>query len=43
MKRETIICVTPNAALDRTMVVPNFALGHISRIDRAIAVPGGKV
>lgn len=42
MKRETIICVTPNAALDRTMVVPDFALGHISRIDRAIAVPGGK-
>ena len=42
MKRETIICVTPNAALDRTMVVPDFAIGHISRIDRAIAVPGGK-
>lgn len=42
MKRETIICVTPNVALDRTMVVPDFALGHISRIDRAIAVPGGK-
>ena len=42
MQRETIICVTPNAALDRTMVVPDFALGHISRIGRAIAVPGGK-
>ena len=42
MKRETIICVTPNAALDRTMVAPDFAIGHISRIDRAIAVPGGK-
>ena len=42
MKRETIVCVTPNAALDRTMVVPDFAIGHISRIEGAIAVPGGK-
>ena len=40
--RETIICVTPNAALDRTLVVPDFALGHISRVPGAIAVPGGK-
>ena len=38
----TIICVTPNAALDRTLVVPDFAIGHISRIRGAIAVPGGK-
>lgn len=42
MKAETIICVTPNAALDRTMIVPDFAIGHISRIESAIAVPGGK-
>ena len=42
MKRETIICVTPNAALDRTMVVPDFAIGRISRIGAAVAVPGGK-
>ncbi len=42
MKAETIICVTPNAALDRTMVVPDFAIGHISRISKGIAVPGGK-
>ena len=42
MKPETIICVTPNAALDRTMVVPDFAIGRISRIEGAIAVPGGK-
>ena len=39
---ETIICVTPNAALDRTLVVPDFAVGHISRIRQGIAVPGGK-
>lgn len=42
VKRETIICVSPNAALDRTMVVPDFAIGHISRISGAVAVPGGK-
>ena len=42
MTRETIICVTPNTALDRTMVVPDFAIGNISRIEGAIAVPGGK-
>lgn len=42
MAGQTIICVTPNAALDRTLVVPDFALGHISRVPNAIAVPGGK-
>ena len=42
MNRKTIVCVTPNAALDRTLVVPDFAIGHISRIPSAIAVPGGK-
>lgn len=42
MTRGPIICVTPNVALDRTFVVPDFAIGHISRIDRGVAVPGGK-
>ncbi|MCY4147230.1 MAG: hexose kinase [Chloroflexi bacterium] len=42
MPRQTIICVTPNVALDRTMVVSDFAIGRISRIRGAIAVPGGK-
>ena len=42
MKRKTIVCVSPNAALDRTLLVPDFAIGHISRIPKAIAVPGGK-
>ena len=42
MAGRTIICVTPNVALDRTLVVPDFAIGHISRIDRGVAVPGGK-
>ena len=39
---DKIICVTPNAALDRTLVVPDFAVGHISRIKRGVVVPGGK-
>ena len=42
MKSEKIIVVTPNAALDRTMVVPDFAVGRISRIAGAVALPGGK-
>ncbi|MCY4464674.1 MAG: 1-phosphofructokinase family hexose kinase [Chloroflexi bacterium] len=42
MQPRTIICVTPNVALDRTMMVPDFAIGRISRIGGAIAVPGGK-
>ncbi|MDE2852998.1 MAG: hexose kinase [Chloroflexota bacterium] len=42
MTRETIICVTPNAALDRTMVVPDFAVGRISRIPAGLTVAGGK-
>ena len=42
MTARPIICVTPNVALDRTMIVPDLAIGHISRIDRGVAVPGGK-
>ena len=42
MKTGKMICVTPNVALDRTLVVPDFAVGHISRIRQGIAVPGGK-
>ena len=42
MSGRTIICVTPNVALDRTLVVPDFALGQISRIRRGVVVPGGK-
>ena len=42
MNSQKIICITPNVALDRTLVVPDFEVGHISRIKRAIAVPGGK-
>lgn len=39
---DKIICVTPNVALDRTLLVPDFAVGHISRISGGVVVPGGK-
>lgn len=39
---EKILCVTPNVALDRTLLVPDFEIGKILRIDKGIAVPGGK-
>ena len=42
MTSKNIICITPNVALDRTLVVPDFEVGNISRIKKAIAVPGGK-
>ncbi len=37
-----ILTVTVNAALDRTLTVPNFASGHRHRATQAIALPGGK-
>lgn len=42
MSTDKIICITPNVALDRTLVVPDFEVGHISRIKKGISVPGGK-
>ena len=37
-----IISVTMNAAIDRTLAVPNFRLGHRHRSVEARTVPGGK-
>jgi 1-phosphofructokinase family hexose kinase len=37
-----ILCVTPNPALDRTLVVPDFRLHDVSRATEVIAVAGGK-
>jgi 1-phosphofructokinase family hexose kinase len=37
-----ILCVTPNPALDRTLVVPAFRLHDVSRATDVIAVAGGK-
>jgi tagatose 6-phosphate kinase len=37
-----ILCITPNAAIDRTLLVPNLQPGVLIRPTRTIAVAGGK-
>ncbi len=37
-----ILTVTLNAALDRTLVVPNISLGHQHRATDSLSLPGGK-
>lgn len=37
-----ILCVTPNLAIDKTVVVPALTPGAIHRPERVVAVPGGK-
>ncbi|MCS6848726.1 MAG: hexose kinase [Anaerolineae bacterium] len=37
-----ILCVTPNPALDRTLVVPDFRLHGVSRATQVLTVAGGK-
>lgn len=37
-----ILCVTPNVALDRTLVVPGYGSGGVFRPQQVIAVAGGK-
>jgi len=37
-----ILCVGANAAIDKTVVVPNFRLNEIQRPRKVIALPGGK-
>lgn len=37
-----ILAVTPNPALDKTAVVPGFALGRTSRTADPLGLPGGK-
>jgi 1-phosphofructokinase family hexose kinase len=37
-----LLCVTPNLAVDRTLVVPGFRPGAVWRADRALAMAGGK-
>ena len=37
-----IVTVTLNAALDRTLTVPNFQLGHRHRASQALTLAGGK-
>ncbi len=37
-----ILCVSPNPALDRTLLVPDFAAGKVLRAQSALAAAGGK-
>jgi tagatose 6-phosphate kinase len=37
-----ILCVNPNAAIDKTVVVPAFRLNEIQRPEQVLAIPGGK-
>ena len=37
-----ILCVNPNAAIDKTLVVDNFRVNHIHRPSFELALPGGK-
>jgi 1-phosphofructokinase family hexose kinase len=37
-----IICITPNPAIDRTILVPRLVLGSINRAERNIVAAGGK-
>ncbi len=37
-----ILCVTPNPALDRTLVVPDFRFHGVSRATQVLIVAGGK-
>ncbi len=37
-----ILCVNPNAAIDKTVVVPGFRLNEIQRPEQVLAIPGGK-
>jgi tagatose 6-phosphate kinase len=37
-----ILCVNPNAAIDKTVIVPAFRLNAIHRPEQVLAFPGGK-
>lgn len=37
-----ILCVTPNVAIDRTLLVPGFQPGKVQRVETALAQAGGK-
>jgi len=37
-----IICVTPNPAIDRTIILPSLVLGGVQRAERSIVAAGGK-
>ena len=37
-----ILCITPNPAIDRTLLVPNLVLGDVHRAQEVIVAAGGK-
>ena len=37
-----ILCITPNPAIDRTLVLPSLSLGKVHRAQRTIVAAGGK-
>lgn len=37
-----ILCITPNPAIDRTLLVPNLTLGNVHRAQQTIVAAGGK-
>jgi 1-phosphofructokinase family hexose kinase len=37
-----IICITPNPAIDRTLILPGLVIGNVHRVERSIVAAGGK-
>lgn len=37
-----ILCITPNPAIDRTLIVPRLSLGEVHRAQQVIVAAGGK-
>ena len=37
-----ILCITPNPAIDRTLLLPSLKLGHVHRAEKIIVAAGGK-
>jgi len=37
-----IICITPNPAIDRTLILPRLVAGKVHRAEKVIVAAGGK-
>lgn len=42
MTRRPLLCITPNPAVDRTLVIPGFAAGRVWRAESTLVSCGGK-
>src|ERR671925_314215 len=40
--REMILCITPNPAIDRTLLLPHLTLGNVHRAENIMVAAGGK-